>query len=183
VKPQDSDTPQDLQSAPQDFIGAPQGLAKPHEERQVPKMVVAVTVLVPAAVVLAVWLSRVPASSPATWARQEVRHAAAGALLVLPAAVALGAVDGGAEGVGALLLWGIIGGVCFAAARFDSQGPELDGDTRWLIDVSCLAFAGITVFFSVVDFGYVFIPAASFLVVALRFAHLRRHRRDLRQRS
>jgi len=149
----------------------------------VAKALVAVAVLVPVAVMVGAWAWRADASKRASWARQEVSHAAIGALLVVPGAVALGAVDGRGTGVGGLLLWGILGGVCFGAARLDTREDELDSDTRLLIDVSCLAFVGVTVFFSFVDFGYVFIPAASFLVVALRYAHLRRRRKDLRHRT
>lgn len=140
------------------------------------KVVVAVAVLVPVAALLGVWLSRLPASEPASWARQEARHAAIGALLVIPAAVALGAVDGRTDGIGAFILWGLLGAVFFGAARLDRQEAELDTDTRWLIDISCLAFLGVTVFFSFVDFGYVFLPAACFVVTGWRFAHLRRQR-------
>ena len=148
------------------------------------KVIVAVAVLVPVAALLAVWVWRVGAALPRTWGRLELRHAALGALLVVPGAVAMGAVDGVAEGVGAFLLWGVLAGVFAAAARLDVREGGLDSDTRRLLDVSCFAFAAVTVFFSVVDFGYVFIPAACFLVVAWRFARLRwRRRRDLRQAS
>lgn len=145
------------------------------------KPFVALAVLVPVAAVLGVVLQRTSTSSPVSWSRSEMRLATAAALLVVPAAVALGVVHGTAQGVGAFLLWGVLAGVFLGAARLDREG--LEGDTRWLLDVSCLAFVGLTVFFSVVDFGYPFIPAACCLVVGLRFARMRRRRhaaRDLR---
>lgn len=148
------------------------------------KVIVAVAVLVPVAALLVAALWRTGASNPRTWRRRELRLAAAGALLVVPGAIALGAVDGTAEGVGAFLLWGLLAGTFFGAARLDVREGELDTDTRWLLDVSCLAALGVTVFFSFVDFGYVFIPEACLLVIAWRFAQLRRRRRqDFRQRT
>jgi len=148
------------------------------------KVIVAVAVLVPVAALLAAWVWRVGASVPRTWGRRELQHAGIGAVLVVPAAVALGAVDGAAEGVGAFLLWGLLAGAFVGATRLEVREGRLDSDTRWLLDVSCFAFLAVTVFFSVVDFGYVFIPAACFLAVSWRFAHLRRRRRmDFRQAS
>jgi len=145
------------------------------------RALLAVAVLVPVAGVVAAGMVRAAATPPGSWARSERRLALAGALLTIPAAVALGAVDGIAEGVGALLLWGALAAVFAGAARLDGEDP--DGDTRWLIDISCLAFVGVTVFFSVVDFGYVFLPASALLLVAWRLAHLRRRRRARRPRG
>ena len=50
----------------------------------------------------------------------------------------------------------------------------LDLENRWLIDLTSLMFMLITVLFSLVSLGSVFIPAACVLVGACRFAHLRR---------
>ena len=138
--------------------------------------IVAVVVLVPVAALVAVWAWRVAATAPVTWRRQEVRHATAGAILVVPGAVAYGAVNGWGTGVTGLLLWGLLAGVFLGAARIDAGELDADSDTRWLLDVSCLAFVAVTVFFSVVGFAYVFIPSAAFLVVGLRFARMRRQR-------
>lgn len=138
--------------------------------------IVAVAVLIPVALLVAAWAWRVGATAPASWRRQEVRHATAGAALVVPGAVAFGAVNGWGTGVAGLILWGLLAGVFLGAARIDAGELDADTDTRRLLDVSCLAFVGVTVFFSVVGFASVFIPAAAFLAVAWRFAQMRRHR-------
>lgn len=139
------------------------------------KTQVAVTVLVPVAALVAVWLWRVAAMPRLSWRRQELRHATVGAILVVPAAIVFGAVNGVGTGIMGLLLWGILAAVCFGAARIDAE-EDLDNDTRWLIDIASLAFVAVTVFFTVVGFGYVFLPSAAFLLVAWRLAHLRRTR-------
>jgi len=143
--------------------------------------IVAVAVLIPVAALVALWAWRVAATAPSSWRRQEMRHAAIGAALVVPGAIAFGAVNGWGTGIAGLILWGLLAGVFLGAARIDAGELDADTDTRWLLDVSCLAFVAVTVFFSVVGFASVFIPAAAFLVVAWRFAQLRRHRASRRR--
>lgn len=144
------------------------------------KTFVAVSVVVPVAALVGVWLWRVSLLARKSWRRQEFRHARVGALLVVPGAVALGAVSGVATGIGGLLLWGLLASVFFYAVRLDVDEDGLDSDTRRLVDISCLAFVAVTVFFSFVGFGYVFLPAASFLVVSWRLAQMRRRSRVVR---
>jgi hypothetical protein len=144
------------------------------------KPVVAAVVLLPVVVLLGVWLVRLAATPPASWRRRALRHAAVGASLVVPGAVAAGLIDGKGTGVLDFLLWGVLAGVFFLTTRLDLDESEPDSDTRWLIDVSAAAFAAVTVFFTFVSSGYVFIPSTCFVVVAWRYVRLRRRRRQSR---
>ncbi len=143
----------------------------------VTKALVGTAVVVPVAAVVAVWLWRVRSTPRRTWARQELRHAKIGGLLVIPGAIALGGLAGAGTGVGALLLWGVLAAVFVYAIRLDVDEEGFDSDTRWLIDISCLAFVAVTVFFSFVGYGCVFLPAAAFLAVSWRLAQMRRRRK------
>lgn len=137
------------------------------------KLIVVAIVTVAAAVAVAVWAQRVTRSAPSGWSRQEELHALIGLVLVAPGAVVLGIVNGPLAGVGAVCLWGAVALVVYGAARLDGrEAGDLDVENRWLIDVTAALFAALTVFFGLVWLGYVFIPAAAFLLMAARFAHL-----------
>ena len=140
------------------------------------KLIVVGAVLLAVAAVQVVWTVVVAKSAPVEWNRSEERYAMIGLALVVPGAVAFGIVNGVLPGVGSLLLWGALGAVVYGATRLDSrEADRLDVENRWLIDLTCLMFAVITALFSLVSLGSVFIPAASVLGIACRFAHLRRH--------
>ena len=139
------------------------------------KLIVVGAVLLVVAGVVAGWAVIVGKSPRATWSRDEERYAMIGLALVAPGAVAFGFVNGAPLGVGSLLLWGALAAVVYGATRLDSrEADDLDVENRWLIDLTSLMFILITVLFSLVSLGSVFIPAACVLVGACRFAHLRR---------
>jgi len=139
------------------------------------KLIVVAAVLLVVAAAAAGWSILAGRSPRATWERNEERYALIGLALVVPGAVAFGIVNGAPLGVGSLLLWGALASVVYAAARLDSrEAHDLDDENRWLIDLTCLMFILITVLFALVSLGSVFIPAACVLVMACRFAHLRR---------
>ena len=139
------------------------------------KLIVVGVVLLIVAALVAAWTVLVGRSAPSTWTRDEERYAMIGLALVAPGAVAFGIVNGALLGVGSLMLWGALASVIYGATRLDSrEADDLDVENRWLIDLTCLMFALITVLFSLVSLGSVFIPAACVLVIACRFAHLRR---------
>jgi len=139
------------------------------------KLIVVAVVLLVVAAVVAAWAVLAGRSPRATWPHDEERYAMIGLGLVAPGALAFGVVNGVALGVGSLLLWGALAAVVYGATRLDSrEADELDVENRWLIDLTSSMFTLITVLFSLVSLGSVFIPAACLLVAACRFAHLRR---------
>ena len=140
-------------------------------------LIVGVVVVVGTAV-LAAGLSLVIArGSRRTWAREQRRLSLAALVLVAPAAVVMGVLDGRWPGIGGALAWGALAAIAYGSMRLDTDELEgLQSETRWLIDITCLTFAALTVFFSLVDNGWVYLPSAGLLAVATRLAHLRRRR-------